>query len=138
MRYASVGTRQEAAADAVRVPLAHDWVGAYSGATLQAIAVWCREPKTGEGMLSELIGVSDTAMQAALSSALQRAKQTGAYAMHALGNREELAAAMKHCGFFRRRTGLPLILRKLTARSLPANTHRFDHWGFFGADHDSF
>jgi hypothetical protein len=57
--------------------------------------------------------------------------------MHAVSSRRVLADTLKRCGFLRRQA-LPLIVRKLTAKTLGANAHTHENWDVFGCDLDTF
>ncbi len=113
------------------------WVCAYRGAELVAIGVWGTDIRNGNAVLAELLTDDVAAARAVLSVMIGEATAAGCPLMRAVSSRELLVPALRRCGFVRE-GGLPLIVRKLTARSLGANVHTHARWDLFGADLDTF
>lgn len=112
-------------------------VAAYRGARLAALAVWGVQLRNGNAVLSELVAADAPAAQAALSGALLQASADSRPLMLACSSRAGLASTLARCGFVRY-GALPLIVRKLTVRTLGANVHTHANWDLFGSDLDTF
>lgn len=113
------------------------WCCAYDGQQLAAFAVWGIDIRNGNAVLSELIATQPDAARAALSGALGAALAAQCPVMLAVCQRGSVGPVLRRAGFMRR-SGLPLIVRKLTIRTLGANVHTHANWDVFGADLDTF
>lgn len=112
-------------------------VAAWRAGSLVAFAVWGTQLRNGVAVLSELTACDAAAGQAVLSAAVAQAREAQCPLMLACSNRPDLRGTLARCGFVRY-GGLPLIVRKLTARTLGANVHTHAAWELFGSDLDTF
>ena len=113
------------------------WVSAWRDGKLCSVGVWGTDIRNGNALLAELLGAEPDANEAVLSTMLAAAREAGCPLMHAISSRPTLASTLKRCGFMQRQ-GLPLIVRKLTTRTLGANAHTHANWDIFGCDLDTF
>lgn len=111
------------------------WVCAYQGEKLLAMGVWGTDIRNGNAVLSELLSIDAFSAEAVLSTIIQNA--AACPLILAVSSRTELVSTLRRCGFVRH-GNFPLIVRKLTARSLGANVHTHSNWEVFGADLDTF
>jgi len=115
----------------------YEWVCARSNQSLAALAVWRVSPPSGTAMLCELLGEEPEALQAVVSGIIGRSRAAHCATMHAISSLPQANLALRKCGFILR-PGPPLIVRKLTVKTLGANIHQHDAWQIFGADVDTF
>lgn len=113
------------------------WVAAYEGEHLKSIAIWGVEIRNGNAVLAEVIGMEPDAIEAAISWVIRQALQSDCPLLLAVSSLISVNSIFKRTGFFQRGS-LPLIVRKLTARTLGANIHMHELWDIFGADLDTF
>jgi GNAT superfamily N-acetyltransferase len=117
--------------------LNYQWICAYRGTDLLSVAVWGTDLRNGNALLAEVLGDDEKAIEAVISESVRQALQFGAPIMLVVGNDRLTNRALKRAGFFRT-AQLPLIVRKLTARSIGVNVHTHECWDIFGADVDTF
>lgn len=113
------------------------WISVYRGSKLAAIGVWGVDRRTGNAQLAEVLAVDARGADAVVSATVTEAKQSRCPFLIAASTRNDLKSSLRRSGFIRSGS-IPLIVRKLTARSLPANVHSHDLWNIFGADLDTF
>jgi len=112
------------------------WLTAYRDATAEAAAIWGVSPRGGGAVLAEVLSTgADRAREAVVSAAVHAAREAGCPFMAAVSSGG--AGLLARCGFLPR-PALPLIVRKLTTRTLGANVHAHANWDLFGADVDTF
>lgn len=107
------------------------------GGELRAFGVWGTDIRSGNAMLCELLGEDLDALRAVLAACVEQASAAECPLMLSVSSRVGLETILRGAGFFRR-AGIPLIVRKLTARTLGANVHEHANWEIFGADLDTF
>lgn len=116
----------------------YQWLSARRNGTLEAVGVWGIDPRSGNASLSELLCRTSAAAEAVISHAVRRALECGCPLMLATSTRTDLSPSLRRCGFIRRPRGVPLIVRKLTPRTLGLNVHTHRNWKVFGSDVDTF
>ncbi len=115
----------------------YEWKSAYRDGKLLAIGVWGKDIRGGNAVLAELLGTEDGAIVACLSALLIAARDAKCPLMHAVSSRTGVNKILRRNGFLKRRS-LPLIVRKLTTRTLTSNVHVHGNWDVFGADLDTY
>lgn len=115
----------------------YEWKSAYKDGRLLAIGVWGMDIRSGNAVLAELLGIDDDAIVSVLSALLTSARNANCPLMHAVSSRIRVNRILRRNGFLKRR-GLPLIIRKLTTKTLTANVHVHENWDVFGSDLDTF
>lgn len=114
----------------------YEWITAGDPHRLAAIAVWgIRED--GHGVLSEIMGVDQHAVDAVVAGAVQSAYEASVPALHAVTNDPMSIAALKRSRFFARKP-LPLIVRSMSHENLGCNIHFHEAWRVCGADIDTY
>lgn len=114
------------------------WVCAYKGDCLLSVAVWGVEIRNGNAVLAEVLGQDPAAVEAVVSASVRQAMQSSSPIMLAASSLGGVRQALKRTGFIHHGGDLPLIVRKLTSRTLGANIHTHELWDIFGADLDTF
>ncbi len=115
----------------------YEWKSAYQNGHLLAIGVWGTDIRSGNAVLAELLGLDDDAIVSVLSALLTSARNANCPLMHAVSSRIGVNKILRRNGFLQRRR-LPLIVRKLTTKTLTSNVHVHENWDVFGADLDTF
>jgi hypothetical protein len=115
----------------------YEWKCAYKNGHLLAFGVWGIDIRGGNAVLAELLGVNDVAIGSVLSAMLVAAGKAYCPLIHAVSNRSGVNKILQRNGFLKR-SGLPLIVRKLTKKTLASNIHTHENWDIFGADLDTF
>jgi len=113
------------------------WASVYRDNALKAFGVWGIDLRTGNAVLAELLSDDAAAASAALARMLRDALIAQCPLMLAASARPQLAPVFRRASFMKRGC-LPLIVRKLTPRTLGANVHVHANWDIFGADLDTF
>ena len=116
------------------------WACAYEGNEgnrLASLAVWGIDIRSGNAVLAEVIGQRPEALEAVISTVVRQAKQNGCSVMRAASSITQVRRVLKRTGFIQY-GNLPLIVRKLTPKTLGANIHTHERWDIFGADLDTF
>lgn len=115
----------------------YHWIAAYEQDQLRGMAVWGIDIRNGNALLAEVLGEQAAAITSVISIAVRQALKSDSPLFLAVNSIETYAAALRKAGFFKQRS-IPLIVRKLTPKTLGANTHTHDSWDLFGADLDTF
>lgn len=117
----------------------YEWITVLHRGEVVAAAAWGIDMVggRGDGKLAELLGVDPDGLEAALKTVIGRAKQRGCPVMTTVTNIQRLSRPLKRAGFLQARRA-PLIVRKLTARSLGEDIHDHATWNLMGADLDTY
>lgn len=110
----------------------YEWLTAYRGSDARALVILNRAASA----LVDFLGDDAEAMEAATASAVLRAGESGAASISTVTSEPIPIAALHACGFFDR-AKVPLIVRALTTRTLPANIHVHENWSINPADLDA-
>jgi len=113
------------------------WVCAYDGDHLASVAVWGTDIRNGNALLSEVLGQRPDAIEAVVSTVVRQAMHSRRPILRAASSCMEVRRVLKRTGFIQHGS-LPLIVRKLTPKTLGANVHTHQLWDVFGADLDTF
>lgn len=111
------------------------WLSVRAADRLSGLCIWGRRTD-GQGIISEVHGLDDGARSSGIAAAIDAASQSGIGALHTVTNVADVERSLKRAGFIRR-SGLPLIVRSMTHRTLPANMHDHDAWSVMGGDLDT-
>jgi GNAT superfamily N-acetyltransferase len=103
----------------------------------RALAIWGRDAASGRALLSELLATTSADARAVLAAVIEDSRAAGCSELAATVHRPGQSPVLPRAGFVRR-SGLPLVVRKLTTRVMPVNVHTFDAWQVFGADVDTY
>ncbi|HDL48707.1 MAG TPA: GNAT family N-acetyltransferase [Actinobacteria bacterium] len=114
----------------------YEWVTAEMDGELAAVAVWgIRED--GHGVLTEIMGMDQPAVNIAVARAVRAAYRVGVPALHTVTNEPVAIRALKRARFFTRKP-LPLIVRSMTHENLGGNIHNHSAWRVVAADIDTY
>jgi predicted N-acetyltransferase YhbS len=110
----------------------YEWILARSrsGDLAAAVVLGWRDGQAG---LAEVLGSDAAAIESAIAAAIRAAAGHGYTALSTATNRPEVLRALTRTGFLRRRK-LPLVVRRISYRTLPANVHAADAWSISPGD----
>jgi GNAT superfamily N-acetyltransferase len=111
------------------------WFSAYCDGKLKAWAAFGTND-WGEMPSIHMFGSDQHALEAVVSSATRRAKQSRVPALVTFTNDKNISHVLKSCGYFRHGS-LPLVVRSLTSRTLDGNIHLHSSWRIASEDIDN-
>lgn len=112
----------------------YEWVSLHAAGAAAAFAVWGRSHDGRVARLAEVVGVSGSAVSAAVASVIARARLAGCSNLTALTTRRDVMHALAVNGF--RDDGVaPFRVWESTRRKLPL-ADSFSRWQLLGCDFD--
>ena len=112
------------------------WFSAYRDGDLKGWAVFGVND-WGEMPVLDMSGIDAKALEAVTGMATRRAKELGLAMLLSFTNENNVARALRSCGFFRYGS-MPLIVHSLTPRTLDGNIHLQSSWHMASEDLDAF
>ena len=99
-------------------------------------ANWGHEQK-GRAKVTELLGDNRAALIGILATMIKRANAKKVMLLETVTNDPKVEKVLKRCSFFKYGQ-IPLIIKGLREKELPANIHHPPNWRILGGDVDTF
>jgi hypothetical protein len=114
----------------------YEWIVSRTGtgSLAAAVVLAASEPQAS---IVEVVGSDPRAVESAVSVAVRRAESAGCASMRTSTNRPEALRALRRASFIKR-GGLPLLVRRISQRTLPVNLSDSEAWRVTAADMETF